>query len=217
MAADRAHLDRDGCLLVTAAVAAPILVRLADQFCAVKAGARLRTSDPALAEVQSVLAPVIAWLLPEARPVRAIWFDKTAEANWMVPWHQDRTIAVRARHEVPGFGPWSVKQGTSHVEPPFALLADMLTVRLHIDDCPADNAPLEVAIGSHQQRIPADAVAAEAARHALHVCLAAAGDLWVYRTPIIHRSAPAARAHRRRVLQMDYCAAALPEPLAWAG
>jgi hypothetical protein len=32
----------------------------------------------------------------EAMAVRAILFDKTAELNWLVPWHQDRTIAVRA-------------------------------------------------------------------------------------------------------------------------
>src|ERR1700739_3420143 len=32
-----------------------------------------------------------------ARPVRAILFDKTPAVNWAVGWHQDRTIAVRAR------------------------------------------------------------------------------------------------------------------------
>src|SRR5262249_10398377 len=48
------------------------------------------------------------------RPVRAIFFDKTAESNWSVGWHQDRTIAVRARREFPGSGPWSIKAGVMH-------------------------------------------------------------------------------------------------------
>src|SRR5262249_25419055 len=45
------------------------------------------------------------------QPLRATMFNKTAENNWSVGWHQDRTIAVRVRHDIPGFGPWSVKAG----------------------------------------------------------------------------------------------------------
>jgi hypothetical protein len=100
------------------------------------------------AEVGTVLAPTgsigrgaAATLGPAARPVRAILFDKTAANNWMVPWHQDRTIAVHARHEVPGFGPWSVKGGVVHVEPPFDVIAGMITIRAHLDACGEDNAP----------------------------------------------------------------------------
>src|SRR4051812_4032501 len=61
-------------------------------------------------------------------PVRAILFDKTAEQNWSLKWHQDRTIAVRQRIHIEGFGPWSIKTGMVHVEPPFDLLACMVTV-----------------------------------------------------------------------------------------
>ncbi len=38
-----------------------------------------------------------------AKIVRAIFFDKTAGANWKVPWHQDLTIAVREKRETKGF------------------------------------------------------------------------------------------------------------------
>src|SRR5262245_19142503 len=57
----------------------------------------------------------------EPFPVRAIYFDKSREANWMVSWHQDLTLAVRARVEIPGFGPWSTKEGIPHVQPPIEL------------------------------------------------------------------------------------------------
>jgi hypothetical protein len=43
--------------------------------------------------------------------VRATLFNKTAESNWRVQWHQDRAIAVRERHDVTGYGPWSSKAG----------------------------------------------------------------------------------------------------------
>jgi hypothetical protein len=41
-----------------------------------------------------------------ARAVKATLFDKTPTANWQVPIHQDQTIAVDRRVELPGFGPW---------------------------------------------------------------------------------------------------------------
>src|SRR5438552_18606411 len=53
---------------------------------------------------------------PECLPVRAILFDKSADQNWPLGWHQDRTIAVKQRIEVEGFGRWSIKSGMVHVE-----------------------------------------------------------------------------------------------------
>ncbi len=53
-------------------------------------------------------------------------FDKTPSGNWPLDWHQDRTIAVKHRIEIPGFGPWSMKGGVHHVAPPIDLLARML-------------------------------------------------------------------------------------------
>ncbi|HEY1755745.1 MAG TPA: hypothetical protein VGG72_10145 [Bryobacteraceae bacterium] len=53
-----------------------------------------------------------------AFPVRGTLFDKTVEANWLVPWHQDLTICVASRASVPGCGPWAVKAGVCQVHPP---------------------------------------------------------------------------------------------------
>src|SRR5436305_11656262 len=62
-------------------------------------------------------------------PVRAIYFDKSAENNWAVAWHQDLTIAVQEHIDVPGYGPWSAKDGVVHVQPPVEILEQMITVR----------------------------------------------------------------------------------------
>jgi len=180
-------------------------------------GERLHLSAPLSGEVLTTLAATVAAVYPNFVPVRAILFDKTSAHNWSVPWHQDRTIAVAHRCEVPGFGPWSVKRGVVHVEPPFELLAGMLTVRLHLDDCPANNAPLVVALGSHRERVRAVDAATVARRFDPLVCEAAAGDAWLYSTPILHRSDRQARDGRRRVVQIDFASAALPGGLQWAG
>lgn len=58
----------------------------------------------------------------KAKPVRAIFFDKTPEANWKVPWHQDLTVAVREKRETAGFTAWTRKAEIYHVQPPIAVL-----------------------------------------------------------------------------------------------
>lgn len=151
-----------------------------------------------------------------ARPVRAIAFDKSDDANWSLGWHQDRTISVRSRRDVPGFGPWTRKNGVDHVEPPSALLARMVTLRIHLDPVDSGNAPLLVAPGSHRLgRVEEKAVPAALEQCGEAACLADAGDVWLYRTLILHASDRAKRGRRRRVLQLDYAAEDLPSGLEW--
>jgi hypothetical protein len=151
------------------------------------------------------------------RPVRTVRFDKTSAANWMVPWHQDRTIAVAGRHDVDGFGPWSVKRGVVHVEPPVALLEGMLTLRLFVDACGEDQGPIEIALSSHRMgRVPADRVAEAAKKSPKLVAVGAPGDVLAMHPLALHMSARSQSDARRRVLHVDYASAELPPPLQWA-
>lgn len=153
-----------------------------------------------------------------SRPVRAILFDKTEAMNWSLPWHQDRTICVKYRVEVSGYGPWTIKAGLHHVAPPFELLERMVTLRVHLDGVDTDNAPLLIALGSHRLGIvPAGTADKAASGCVLHTCLAEPGDVWLYATPILHASKAAAKPTRRRVLQVDYAASELPGALEWLG
>lgn len=153
-----------------------------------------------------------------AKPVRAVLFNKTAATNWSLAWHQDRTICVKAKKEVKGFGPWTVKQGLVHVAPPVELLAKMITVRVHLDDVTETNAPLLIAPGSHREgMVPVGMIEETVARLGTSSCLADAGDVWVYSTLVLHASAAAQDARARRVLQVDYAAFDLPGGLEWQG
>lgn len=153
-----------------------------------------------------------------ARPVRAILFDKTPAANWSLAWHQDRVVAVSERKEVEGFGPWTRKHGALHVAPPFEVLARMLTLRVHLDPAPETNAPLLVAPGSHRMgRVPEADIPNVVSKCGVAACLAEAGDVWTYATPILHTSERASVPTRRRVLQVDYAVDDLPGGLRWLG
>jgi hypothetical protein len=153
----------------------------------------------------------------KAVPVRGILFDKTSNANWKVPWHQDVTIAVDRRIEADGYGPWSVKAGVLHVQPPTTVLEQMISIRLHLDDCDETNGALKVVAGSHLRgRMPE----AEASRCGLEgpvvVCDAHAGDALLMRPLLLHASSAALSPRHRRVIHIDYAAVELPSGLAWA-
>jgi ectoine hydroxylase-related dioxygenase (phytanoyl-CoA dioxygenase family) len=172
---------------------------------------RIGTGSAPLKIAQEVLGP-------EAQPVRAIFFDKSRENNWALGWHQDRTIPVASRHNVTGFNRWTIKQGIQHVEPPFDIIADMVTLRLHLDGVSPSNAPLRIAPGSHRRGLILEQDYEETVEECGEfVCLAEAGDIWAYSTPILHASHAAESSLSRRVIQIDYSAVDLPQPLEWAG
>lgn len=176
---------------------------------------QLRPFLAARGSIGSIAAGVLG---PASRPVRAILFDKTTETNWSLAWHQDRTICVRQRVSVDGFGPWTVKDGMQHVAPPFDLLSRMVTLRVHIDDVPVTNAPLLIAPGSHLAgRIPVGKVEEVVRQQGIRTCIAEAGDVWLYATPILHASEAATTPMSRRVLQVDFAAEELPGGLEWLG
>lgn len=222
MNASELQLPRDGAQLVPGVFDADALREVAALAPAGDVpGARLFGSellrrflhpDSALSRLAS------RFLGPSARPVRALFFSKSGENNWRIGWHQDRTIAVRRRIDAASFDVWSVKGGVDHVEPPFEILAGMVTLRLHLDDTPATNAPLLIAPGSHALGYVAASDASRVANRATPVaCTAAAGDVWVYATAILHSSERAATSAQRRVLHVDYAATDLPHGLEWFG
>lgn len=152
----------------------------------------------------------------EPRPVRAIWFNKSAEANWLVAWHQDLAIAVRERIETPGFEAWSMKEGVPHVQPPATVLERMLTVRIHLDDADERNGALRVIAGSHRLgRLNAEQIANLCEERGETLCVAAAGDALLMRPLLLHASGRSMNDRPRRVLHLEYASANLPGRLAW--
>jgi hypothetical protein len=186
-----------------------------------KAGVRLTgisVLDELLATNGAIGTLVARHMGKASRPVRMILFDKSITANWALGWHQDRTIVVRERIEVADYGPWTVKAGLLHVAPPIDLLERMMTIRIHLDAVSATNAPLLIAPGSHRLGRVAEAnIGSAVERLGVYACLADAGDIWAYSTPILHASDTAAAPRRRRVLQVDFAAVDLPGGLEWLG
>jgi hypothetical protein len=217
-------LARDGVVIVEQVIGASSLPLLRDHSDAVTAQGpgsrefRLPDEVSVFVSPRGVLGELASSLTArQMKPVRILFFDKTPDSNWAVPWHQDRTIAVKERHDVPGFGPWTVKDGTVHVAPPVELLEAMVTLRLFVDDCDNNNGPLEVACGSHRfGRIAAAEVKTIASTSRIFMGTGLAGDVLVMKLLAVHSSKRAASPTHRRVLHVDYASTDLPSPLEWA-
>lgn len=174
-------------------------------------GQRLRLQAPA------ALTALARQLLPGARPVRVVAFNKTEANNWTLPWHQDRVVALRERVETPGFTNWTNKAGIWHAEPPIELLERMLFARIHLDPADADNGCPQLALGTHARgKIAAADTEAIANAAPIEDCIAERGDVLFAKALILHRSAPSRTSAGRRAIRIDYCAEDLPQPLEWA-
>lgn len=174
-----------------------------------KAGARHVLAVPAvraLAEDERLLR-LADRFVGSARPFRATLFDKSAEANWLVVWHQDTALPLRRRVESVGWGPWSVKAGVLYAHGPASALAQVVALRVHLDDSTEANGPLRVLPNTHRLGLVSDAQIEQLTGETRPVaCLAAAGGVLVMRPLIVHASSKSRSELPRRVLHIEYTA-----------
>ncbi|WP_212003671.1 phytanoyl-CoA dioxygenase family protein [Chitinophaga sp. HK235] len=148
-------------------------------------------------------------------PVKSIYFDKPGQSNWFVAWHQDLTISVKDKIPVAGFGPWTVKQDQYAVQPPVALLENIYTIRLHLDDTDEHNGALKVIPGSHLQGIVRpDTLDLTATPDTS--CHVRKGGVMIMRPLLMHASSRSTNGHNRRVVHIEFSNNSLPEGLTWA-
>lgn len=156
-------------------------------------------SDPRLLSIASEI------LETEAFPFRATLFDKSAGANWLVVWHQDTALPLRSRHEAPGWGPWSVKEGIIYAHAPTQALDKVIALRLHFDDSTAQNGPLRVIPGTHKLGVLSDAEVLELSTKQSAVdCIAPQAAILAMRPLLIHSSSKSQNESPRRVLHIEY-------------
>ena len=178
-----------------------------------RAGARHLLSVPAVAALAThaqLLALAADTLGGEAIPFGATLFDKSPDANWLVVWHQDRALPIVERREAAGWGPWSHKDGVLYANAPVTALAQVVALRVHLDDSTADNGPLRVLPGTHALGVLSDEQIQDAARRIEPVmCTVERGGVVAMRPLIVHASSKVAAAASRRLLHLEYAAATI--------
>lgn len=144
---------------------------------------------------------------PDAFPFRATLFDKSPAANWLVVWHQDTALPLREQNEIPGWGPWSVKEGIVYAHAPADVLSRALALRVSLDDSTAGNGPLRVLPRTHTMGVLTDDRLAELAICIPHVeCIVPKGGVVGMRPLLVHASSKSQTEMPRRVLHIEYAA-----------
>lgn len=137
--------------------------------------------------------------------VRALMFDKPPGRSWTLPWHRDRTVAVR---QIPTvlreFSNPTRKANIPHLTAPNALLSQMLTLRFSLDPMCEENGPLVVLPGSHQCG-DEDEDLANIATQSIVTIHCDAGDVFAMRPLLAHSSLMSRESTqlRRRVVHLE--------------
>jgi hypothetical protein len=176
-----------------------------------KAGARHVLRVPVVRELASdprLLLIASHFVGSKPVPFRATLFDKSPASNWLVVWHQDTALPLRARVDDTSWGPWSLKSGVLYAHAPAWALRTVIALRVHLDDSTAANGPLRVLPGTHIRGVLSDAEIEEVARDVIPVeCVAPSGGVVAMRPLTVHASSKATDGRPRRVLHIEYAQA----------
>ena len=176
-----------------------------------RAGIRHVMSHPAVYEVansETMVAIASSAWNHRALPFRATLFDKSPSSNWLVAWHQDTALPLKAKRETDGWGPWSIKEGVVYAHAPAGVLDKVIALRLHLDDSNADNGSLRVLAGTHSRGVMTDEEIHELSENLPPVdCYAPTGAVVLMKPLVVHGSSKSVSPMPRRVLHIEYAAA----------
>jgi ectoine hydroxylase-related dioxygenase (phytanoyl-CoA dioxygenase family) len=129
--------------------------------------------------------------------IQCTLFEKSAARNWLVAPHQDLSSPV-AMNSVKGR---ATSDGLRITRADPRTLAESVAVRVHLDDCGANNGPLRMMMGSHRNGVLTQAKISESVRaKGVDLQIAHSGDAWMMSPLLIHASSKTTGNSRRRVL-----------------
>ncbi|UPQ75484.1 phytanoyl-CoA dioxygenase family protein [Chryseobacterium nepalense] len=147
--------------------------------------------------------------------VKSIYFDKPEKSNWYVAYHQDLTISVDKKTDLPGFGPWTTKQNQFAVQPPIDILENIFTIRIHLDDTDEYNGALKVIPTSHAKGIYRPETI-DWSVETETICRVHKGGIMLMKPLLLHGSNRTTNGKKRRVIHIEFSDRQLPEELKWS-
>ena len=148
--------------------------------------------------------------------VQCTFFNKSPDTNWFVAFHQDRSIPVASSVVKDKWSGWSRKEDMTFIHGPDQLLAEMLALRLHIDNSGPDNGPLRVIPNSHKSgTLSLEDIESLRESSSDETLTARKGDVVLMRPLLLHASSKSRTMESRRVLHFLFGPQALPDGLQW--
>jgi ectoine hydroxylase-related dioxygenase (phytanoyl-CoA dioxygenase family) len=147
--------------------------------------------------------------------VKSIYFDKPEGSNWFVSYHQDLTISVNKKVDLPNFGPWTVKQNLFAVQPPLDFLKNIYTIRIHLDHTDEFNGALKIISESHLK----DIYRPEHINWKVETeitCNVSEGGIMIMKPLLLHSSSKTTNNKKRRVIHIEFSNQELPDEIEWS-
>jgi ectoine hydroxylase-related dioxygenase (phytanoyl-CoA dioxygenase family) len=160
------------------------------------------------------LKQIIHNLNPKYRVIKSIYFDKPPRNNWNVNWHQDLTISVLDKQNTEGYKNWLPKDDYYSVQPTTDILEDIVTVRIHLDDCNMQNGALRVLPKSHSHIQDFAHLENDFDKEEV-ICAVKKGGILMMKPLIFHSSKRTENAASRRVIHLEFSSKELPKSLIW--
>ncbi len=149
------------------------------------------------------------------KSIKSIYFDKPPNANWIVNWHQDLTINVTEKKDIPDYKNWRVMPERTIVQPNRTLLESLFTIRIHLDDCTKENGALRVIENSHNQGVIEIKEWMINKKGVERICEVKQGGILIMKPLLLHASKRTENEKNRRVIHIEFTDKELPDGLAW--
>lgn len=167
-------------------------------------GAGHRIKNPEALSLPTSLKDALTHFRYEPVVRRAVAFDKSSDANWSLPWHQDRVIVRANRTNDPTLTNWTRKDGLWHCEPEEAVLRRIAFAYIALDAVARGSGGLELAEQTHRfGRIEAADIEARVSDANLVAPGLEPDDVLLVEALTLHRSQLLSGTSRRRALRLD--------------
>ncbi len=130
--------------------------------------------------------------------------DKSEINNWLVSWHQDRSLPVSAGNMSAAKVGNRIKGGIEFTQPSVSVLERVLAIRLHLDPNTTNNGPLKVLPGTHKLGVLCANEIAKLSRERAVTITGGVGSAMVMRQLLVHASSKVVQPETRRVLHIVY-------------
>lgn len=159
---------------------------------------------------------VLESISPECdKSIKSIYFDKPPSNNWIVNWHQDLTINLKDKKDIPYYKNWRVNSERTVVQPNIGILESIFTVRIHLDDCTKENGALRVIEKSHEKGVIPITEWIRSKEGVEKICEVKKGGILIMKPLILHSSKRTDNQKKRRVIHIEFIDKELPNGLEW--
>lgn len=170
------------------------------------AGHRSLLEMPWCASVATELKERIVLTIAELKnkkPVQCTYFQKCEAKNWLVSWHQDRSLPVTDDNVAEGT--IRFKDGKPFYQPAEDVLAGTIAVRLSVDSSHSKNGGLKVIPGSHRHGILNELeIERYSSSSSVDAPSVARGSIMIMSPLLLHSSSKSEVNESRRILHYTF-------------